>query len=146
MALAEYDAFGYLCVRNGGMEDPTVEAADGPLLFAVRYLIREYRNCIASLQFMLGENRDLFVPLPNDHPVALGIPLPHSLLAPHRQFCDAVLYVLQLLRLRVLWKLWKPGQMILREPSAMLCDKLGECYSIAATLLTCQMQRSLETW
>ena len=99
MALAEYDAFGYLCVRNGGMEDPTVEAADGPLLFAVRYLIREYRNCIASLQFMLGENRDLFVPLPNDHPVALGIPLPHSLLAPHRQFCDAVLYVLQLLRL-----------------------------------------------
>ena len=72
------------------MEDPAVDAADAPLLFAVRYLIREYRNCIASLQFMLDENRDLFVPLPNDHPVALGIPLPHSLLAPHRQFCDAV--------------------------------------------------------
>ena len=72
------------------MEDPTLDSADAPLLFAVKYLIREYRNCIGSLQFMLDENRDLFVPLPNDHPVALGIPLPHSLLAPHRQFCDAV--------------------------------------------------------
>ena len=72
------------------MENPTLDTADAPLLFAVRYLIREYRNCIGSLQFMLDENRDLFVPLPNDHPVALGIPLPHSLLAPHRQFCDAV--------------------------------------------------------
>ena len=79
-----------LTCGTGGMEDPAVDAADAPLLFAVRYLIREYRNCIGSLQFMLDENRDLFVPLPNDHPVALGIPLPHSLLAPHRQFCDAV--------------------------------------------------------
>ena len=51
-------------MRNGGMEDPTVDAADAPLLFAVEYLIREYRNCISSLQFMLDENRDLFVPLP----------------------------------------------------------------------------------
>ena len=79
-----------LWVRNKGMKNPSLDTADAPLLFAVRYLIREYRNCIASLQFMLDENRDLFVPLPNDHPVALGIPLPHSLLAPHRQFCDAV--------------------------------------------------------
>ena len=38
---------------------------------------------------MLDENRDLFLPLPDDDPVALGIPLPHPLLAPHRQFCDA---------------------------------------------------------
>ena len=71
------------------MEDLPGEMADAPLLFAVRYLIREYRNCMSTLQYMLDENRDLFVPLPNDHPVALGIPLPHSLLAPHSQFCDA---------------------------------------------------------
>ena len=45
---------------------------------------------MGSLQFLLDENRGLFVPLPTDHPVALGIPLPHSLLAPHRQFCDAI--------------------------------------------------------
>ena len=72
------------------MDNDAFDAADVPLLFAVKYLIREYRNCITSLQSMLDENRDLFVPLPNDHPVALGIPLPHSLLAPHRLFCDAV--------------------------------------------------------
>ena len=42
------------------------------------------------LQHMLDENRDVRVPLPNDHPVAMGIPLPHSLLAPHRHFCDGV--------------------------------------------------------
>ena len=72
------------------MEDLAGEIADAPLLFAIRHLTREYRNCIATLRYMLDENRDLFVPLPNDHPVALGIPLPHSLLAPHRQFCDAV--------------------------------------------------------
>ena len=72
------------------MENSSLDTADAPLLFAVKYLIREYRNCIASLQFMLDENRDLFVPLPDDHPVALGVPLPHSLLAPHRHFCDAV--------------------------------------------------------
>ena len=77
-------------VRNEDMENPSSDAADVPLLFAVKYLIREYRNCIATLQLMLDENRDLFVPLPDDHPVALGIPLPHSLLAPHRHFCDAV--------------------------------------------------------
>ena len=72
------------------MDTDAFDAADVPLLFAVQYLIREYRNCIATLQSMLDENRDLFVPLPNDHPVALGVPLPHSLLAPHRLFCDAV--------------------------------------------------------
>ena len=72
------------------MDNDAFDAADVPLLFAVRYLIREYRNCITTLQSLLDENRDLFVPLPNDHPVALGIPLPHSLLAPHRLFCDAV--------------------------------------------------------
>ena len=72
------------------MDNDAFDVADVPLLFAVKYLIREYRNCITTLQSMLDENRDLFVPLPNDHPVALGIPLPHSLLAPHRLFCDAV--------------------------------------------------------
>ena len=72
------------------MDNAALDTADVPLLFAVKYLIREYRNCIATLQPMLDENRDLFAPLPNDHPVALGIPLPHSLLAPHRHFCDAV--------------------------------------------------------
>ena len=61
------------------MDNDAFDAADVPLLFAVRYLIREYRNCITTLQAMLDENRDLFVPLPNDHPVALGIPLPHAL-------------------------------------------------------------------
>ena len=77
-------------VRNEDMENPSLDTADAPLVFAVKYLIREYRNCIATLQLMLDENRDLFVPLPDDHPVALGVPLPHSLLAPHRHFCDAV--------------------------------------------------------
>ena len=72
------------------MEELAGEIADAPLLIAIRHLTREYRNCIATLRYMLDENRDVFVPLPNDHPVALGIPLPHSLLAPHRQFCDAV--------------------------------------------------------
>ena len=32
----------------------------------------------------------IWIPLPDDQPVALGIPLPDSLLAPHRQFCDAL--------------------------------------------------------
>ena len=72
------------------MDNSALDIADVPLLFAVKYLIREYRNCIATLQLMLDENRDLFVPLPDDHPVALGVALPHSLLAPHRHFCDAV--------------------------------------------------------
>ena len=72
------------------MDNSALDTADVPLLFAVKYLIREYRNCITMLQLMLDENRDLRVLLPNDHPVALGIPLPHSLLAPHRHFCDAV--------------------------------------------------------
>ena len=72
------------------MDNSALDTADVPLLFAVKYLIREYRNCITMLQLMLDENRDVRVPLPNDHPVALGIPLPHSLLAPHRHFCDAV--------------------------------------------------------
>ena len=44
-----------------------------------------------------------------------------------------MLYVLQLLRLRVLWKAWKSGLMILRELSAMLFDKLGECCRTEAT-------------
>ena len=70
------------------MDNNALDTADVPLLFAVRYLIREYRNCIAMLHTLLDENRDLRVPIPHDHPVALGIPLPHSLLAPHRQFCD----------------------------------------------------------
>ena len=41
---------------------------------------------------MLDENesRHVHVPLPHDHPVAMGVPLPHSLLAPYRHFCDAV--------------------------------------------------------
>ena len=65
------------------MDNSVLDTADVPLLFAVKYLIREYRNCITMLQLMR-------VLLPNDHPVALGIPLPHSLLAPHRHFCDAV--------------------------------------------------------
>ena len=60
-------------VRNVDMENPSSDTADVPLLFAVKYLIREYRNSIATLQFMLDENRDLFVPLPDDHPVALVI-------------------------------------------------------------------------
>ena len=77
-------------VRNEDMENSSSDTADVPLLFAVKYLILEYRSCIATLQLMLDENRDLFVPLPDGHPVALGIPLPHSLLAPHRHFCDAV--------------------------------------------------------
>ena len=72
------------------MNNNTMEAADVPLLFAVKYLIRDYRKCITMLNLLLDENRDLHVPIPNDHPVALGIPLPHSLLAPRRQFCDAV--------------------------------------------------------
>ena len=58
------------------MDNDAFDAADVPLLFAVKYLIREYRNCITTLQAMMDENRDLFVPLPNDHPVALGIPAP----------------------------------------------------------------------
>ena len=72
------------------MDNSAVDIADVPLLFAVNYLIREYKKCITVLQRMLDENRDVQVPLPYDHPVAMGIPLPHSLLAPHRHFCDAV--------------------------------------------------------
>ena len=75
---------------NAVMDNAALDTADVPLLFAVKYLIREYKNCIAMLQLMLDENRDLRVPIPHDHPVAMGIPLPHSLLAPHRHFCDAV--------------------------------------------------------
>ena len=32
----------------------------------------------------------VWIPLADDQPVALGILLPDSLLAPHRQFCDAI--------------------------------------------------------
>ena len=45
-----------------------------------------------------------------------------------------MLYVLQLPRLRVLWKAWKPGLMILKELSVMRFDKPGECCRVAATL------------
>ena len=74
------------------MDNSAVDIADVPLLFAVNYRIREYKTCITALQRMLDENesRHVQVPLPHDHPVAMGVPLPHSLLAPHRHFCDAV--------------------------------------------------------
>ena len=74
------------------MDNSAIDFADVPLLFAVNYLIREYKKCITALQRMLDENesRHVHVPLPHDHPVAMGVPLPHSLLAPHRHFCDAV--------------------------------------------------------
>ena len=73
------------------MDNDAFDVADVPLLFAVKYLIREYRNCITTLQSMLDENRDLFVPLPNEPPGSHWVfPCPHSLLAPHRLFCDAV--------------------------------------------------------
>ena len=74
------------------MDNSAIDIADVPLLFAVNYLIREYKKCITALQRMLDENesRHVHVPLPHDHPVAMGVPLPHSLLAPHRHFCDAV--------------------------------------------------------
>ena len=113
------------------MEDQAVEPADAPLLFAVKFLIRENRNCISSLQFMFDENRDLFVPVPNDHPVALGIPLPHSLLAPHRQFCDAVRAAIAGIESLVTWK---PGLMTLRELYGMRYDRLEECCRIEAIL------------
>ena len=57
-------------------------------LFAIRHLARDYRNATATMQFLHDSNPDLFLRLRNDHPVALGIPLPHSLLAPHKKFCD----------------------------------------------------------
>ena len=74
------------------MDNSAIDIADVPLLFAVNYLIREYKKCITALQRMLDENesRHVHVPLPHDHPVAMGVPLPHSLLAPHRHFCEAV--------------------------------------------------------
>ena len=74
------------------MDNSAIDTADVPLLFAVNQLIHEYRKCITVLKSMLEENesRHVHVPLPHDHPFALGIPLPHSLLAPHRQFCEAV--------------------------------------------------------
>ena len=74
------------------MDNSAVDIANVPLLFAVNYLIREYKKCITALQRMLDENesRHVHVPLPHDHPVVMGVPLPHSLLAPHRHFCDAV--------------------------------------------------------
>ena len=65
------------------MEDLAGETA--PLLFAIRYHPRGqklYFHVAVRMKY------DLLVPLPNDPPVALGIPLPHSLLV--RQFCDAV--------------------------------------------------------
>ena len=105
--------------------------ADVPLPFAVKHLIREYRNCIATLQSMLDENRDLFVPLPNDHPVALGIPLPHSLLAPHRHFCDAGRAAIA--TIEGLLETWKLGLMILNELFGMRCVKPVEFFKIAAT-------------
>ena len=43
------------------------------LVVAVRHLAREYRNALASLHFSLDSNRDLLLPLPDDHPVALGV-------------------------------------------------------------------------
>ena len=113
------------------MENRSLDTADAPLLFAVRYLIREYRNCIASLQFILDENRDLFVPLPDDHPVALGIPLPHSLLAPHRQFCDAVRAAITTIESLVeSMEAWAAD---IEELSVTRSDKPGECCKIAAT-------------
>ena len=74
------------------MDNSAIDIADVPLLFAVNYLIREYKKCVTALQRMLDENesRHVHVPLPHDHPVAMGVPLPHSLLAPHRLFCEAV--------------------------------------------------------
>ena len=70
------------------MEDQAVEPADTSLLFAVKYLIREYRNSKASFQFLLDEPRfvcrsQMITQLPWEF-------RPHSLLAPHRQFCEAV--------------------------------------------------------
>ena len=58
------------------MEDPAVDTTDAPLLFAVRYLIREYRNCIAHYSSFWMRTVIYLYP-PDDHPVALGIPLPH---------------------------------------------------------------------
>ena len=123
------------------MDNSALDTADVPLLFAVKYLIREYRNCITMLQLMLDENRDLRVPLPNDHPVALGIPLPHSLLlAPHRHFCDAVRVAIA--TIESLAKAWKLGLMISNELFGMWCDKPGEYYKVADI----PTDMTLETW
>ena len=77
---------------------------------------------------MLDENRDLFVPLTNDHLVALGIPLPHSLLAPHRHFCDAVRAAIAAIENLV--ECMKRGLMTLSGLYGMLYDRLEECCRI----------------
>ena len=75
---------------EGIMEVLAVVPSKTPLVVAVRHLAREYRNGLASLQFLFDSNRDLLMPLPDDHPVAFGVPLPHSLLELHRSYCEAI--------------------------------------------------------
>ena len=113
------------------MDNSAIDIADVPLLFAVNYLIREYKKCITALQRMLDENesRHVHVPLPHDHPVAMGVPLPHSLLAPHRQFCEAVRVAIA--AIESLWKAWKRGPMILKERSEMSFGKPEEYWQVA---------------
>ena len=72
------------------MEELAVVPSETPLVVAVRHLAREYRNALTSLQFLLDSKRDLLMPLPDDHPVAFGVPLPHSLLELHRKHCEAI--------------------------------------------------------
>ena len=46
-----------------------------------------------------------------------------------------MLYALQLPQLKVLWKVWKRGLVILRELHGMLYGKLGGCCRLEATLI-----------
>ena len=51
---------------------------------AARHLAGEYKNTAATLQALCDYNRDVYMALP-DHPVALGVPLPRSLLELHKE-------------------------------------------------------------
>ena len=68
------------------MEEPAIVPAEAPLIIAARHLAGEYRNTAATLQGLVDFNQDVYLAGSN-HPSALGVPLPRSLLDPHKEFC-----------------------------------------------------------
>ena len=66
------------------MEELAVVPAETPLVIAARHLAGEYRNTAAILQGLVDYDRDVYLE-GVDRPSALGVPLPRSLLDPHKE-------------------------------------------------------------
>ena len=75
-----------------------VDLREVPLIVAARSLAAEYRRTANTLQSICDGDREHYMSSV-EHPVALGVPLPMSLLEPHLAFRTALLTAIEKIRL-----------------------------------------------